>query len=124
MRNLARAALAAAVLTAIGSAAEAQDDDGMHLFLLRELRLDVDEIGAGEFTAAMVPPDAPFGDIPVDYNRTDNRPLAAFLLELGSGQRIELIQRCWIVVRNQSRYRNLDVAYCHSVHGIIRRPMA
>ena len=112
------------VATMLASGATAQDDDGMHLFLLRELRLNVDEIGAGEFTPATVPPDAPFGDIPVDYERTDNRPLAAFLLELGSGQRIELIQRCWVVVRNQSRYRNLDVGYCHSVHGIIRRPMA
>lgn len=112
------------VATMPASVARAQDDDGMHLFLLRELRLNVDEIGAGEFTPATVPPDAPFGDIPVDYERTDNRPLAAFLLELGSAQRIELIHRCWVVVRNQSRYQNLDVGYCHSVHGIIRRPMA
>ena len=67
------------------------------------------------FTPETVPPDAPFGELPVDPMTVDLAAIGDLLAALTPEQALELQQRCVVITENADNYSAEAVALCTAV---------
>lgn len=86
--------------------------------------IDLEAVGAGDFTTANVAVEDPFGDLEVDTAVTDPAAIGTALGTWTNEQLTELAQRCAVISENATVYSADAVAYCAAALPVIGTPAA